>query len=147
MRTIAGRSGWSWLRATACLLALLLLGETRDMRGAGREVSAAHTTELLALDRAHAELSALMDGTADAPAMRQGVHSLRRALQPALGMLRENARGPTVELEQRIASALAQLDDDGAALAADRSEWVLSALVPIANALEETRAALREEAP
>ena len=53
-------------------------------------------------------------------------------------------RAPTAELERRLSSALAQLDDGGAALAADRSEFVLSALVPIASALDETRATLDE---
>ena len=142
------------MRATACVFALLLLGEASDTRGAAQAELGARAIEIDALDSAHARLSALMatqvdaqadahaNAQADAQAMRDGVREIRRALFPAMGDLRDDAAAQTAELERRIASALAQLDDGGAALAADRSEFVLSALVPIASALDETRATL-----
>jgi hypothetical protein len=143
------------LRATACVLALLLLGEASDTRGASRVNEVARARELSALDSAHARLSGIMDSPASpsasalegAQTMRDGVRGIRRALAPAIGNLREDADAPTAELERSIASALAQLDDDGAALAADRSEFVLSALVPIASALDEARTQLAGDAP
>ena len=147
MRSSVGRSRWSWLRATACVFAVLLLGEASNVRGAARVGVETRAIEIDALDSAHARLASLMDAPATAQAMRDGVHGIRRALAPAIGMLRENARAPTAEIENRIASALAQLDDGGAALSADRSEFVLSALVPIASALDETRTELAEDAP
>ncbi|HEV7705853.1 MAG TPA: hypothetical protein VGO46_16260 [Gemmatimonadaceae bacterium] len=144
MRSAVEHIRWSWLGAAACLLALPLLGETRD---AARAERSALAIEIIALDGAHARLSAIMDAPTNAQAMRDGVRGIRRVLSPAIGNLREDARAPTAELEHRISSALAQLDDDGAALAADRSEYVLSALVPIASALDETRATLGEHSP
>jgi hypothetical protein len=112
MRLSLGRSRWSWLRATTCVLALLFFGQASEMHGASRLGGAARASEISALDSAHARLSALMDA----------------------------------ELERSVAAALTQLDDGGAALVADRSEFVLSALVPIASALDETRTKLDEGA-
>ncbi len=125
------------------MLALLLFGEASDTSGAsmGTE-SADRAMEVVALDSAHARLSALMDAPATARSMREGVRGIRRALAPALGILRHDGREPISELERSLASALAQLDDGGAALRADRSEFVLSALVPIASALDATRSGL-----
>jgi hypothetical protein len=147
MRSSLGRSRWSRLRATACVLAVLLLGEAYDTRGAARGEVDARTIEIDALDSAHARLAALMAAPATAQSMRDGVRGVRRALAPAISTLREEVRAPTAEIEHRIAIALAQLDDGGAALAADRSEFVLSALVPIASALDETRTELAQDAP
>ena len=147
MRSSVGRSRWSWLRATACVFAVLLLGEASDMRGAARAGVETRSIELDALDSAHARLASLMDAPATAQSMRDGVRGIRGALAPAIGVLREDARTPTAELENRIAGALAQLDDGGAALSVDRSEFVLSALLPIASALDETRTELAQDAP
>lgn len=94
MRSSLGRSRWSWSRATACVLALLLLGEASDTRGAARLDEAVRIREIGVLD-----------------------------------------------------SARARLDDKGAALAADRAEFVLSALMPIASALGEARTELAGDLP
>jgi hypothetical protein len=147
MRSSVGRSRWSWLRATACVVAVLLLGEASDVHGEARVGVETRAIEIDALDSAHARLASLMDAPATAQTMRDGVRGIRRALAPAMGLLREDARAPTSEIENRIVSALAQLDDGGAALSADRSEFVLSALLPIASALDETRTELAENAP
>ena len=137
---------WPW-RSVACVLAVLLTGESAEARGASSIATSALAIEISALDSAHARLSDIMDAPANAQSMRDGVRGIRHVLTPAIGNLRDDARAPTAELEHRISGALAQLDDDGAALAADRSEFVLSALLPIANALDETRASLGQRAP
>jgi len=121
------------------------------------EVTGRHTSEnerataLGALERAHARLEALMRAPAagdahvgEADSMRDGIREIDDAIEPALGELRRLAPERTRDVEYDLARAIAQLSDDGASLASDRSEFVVSALLPVAASLEQTRSALLE---
>lgn len=142
--------GWSRWGAVLCVLAVPWAHAPSESGAAQPRRDAA----LLAVEDAHARLARLMrspDVSLDPPAavagMREGLSAVRASIAPARGAIRDRAPRAARAITRQLDAALSALDGDGAPLAADRAEFVVSSLLPLASTLDDAHTALLTTRP
>lgn len=134
-RPLAAVSRWWPVIVVAVLIALTLstpVGSRAADESAARE-----------LTRAHDRLALLMSARgASAVEMEAGLEQLEPSVAPLVRALRRDHPELAGAIESELRQARAQLHDGNRSLSADRSEFDVAYLVPLAQSLSDARDAL-----